>query len=124
MEYSIEHKRLMKLMLKFMESAIPPISLPLKRKGKGRPANLGYGSSMHDVVIITGYYIDDDGNGEVLFKEFDDRDSYEESKWEVNEMFEPMYDNFGDESFEEFVNWYFKLDITEQGNKKYNWLFR
>lgn len=121
MKYLISENRLMNIMEKFFHERFPNIELPLITKSSRGKGNSGWGSSMHDYTYINTRYFDQ--NGDILFIEFDDRYD-EDSKWEVNNMLEPMYDYFGEEAFEEFVKHYFGLDIKNPYSKKYNWLFR
>jgi hypothetical protein len=72
--------------------------------------------------LITTSYKDEDG--ETWFKEFDDRDLYQDSKWEINDKLELLLDTFDEEFFMDFVKHYFNIDLREKGNKKYDWVFR
>ena len=100
----------------------PELGTPLIKKNIPKISNRGYGSSLDDYYLITTSYKDEDG--ETWFKGFDDRDIYQDSKWEVNEKMELLFDIFGDELFSDFVKEYFNIDLLKKGNKKYDWLFR
>jgi len=41
----------------------------------------------------------------------------------MNNRLETMYDFFGEESVEQFFLNVHKIDISQKGNKKYNWVF-
>lgn len=122
MKYTLEQNRAFEIMKSFMLERFPVLEFPLERKRYSRKANSGYGSSMDDYYKMTIFYIDE--NGEPWFKEFDDRDNNEDSKWEVNDKLEVLYNMFGEELLAEFVKYYFDIDISERGNKKWDWLFR
>jgi len=122
MKYIVENEVLMKIMEEFFRKHFPDIELPLhvhRTTGKG---NRGYGSAMDDYTFINTYYFAQKDDEDTLFVNYDDR-YWQDNKWYVTGKFEIIYDFFGEKSFEDFVKWYFGLDITEKGNKKYNWLF-
>ena len=124
MKFIITENRIYDVMVLYLERNYPSLAIekPLKQKLRSVLANSGYGSQMDDYYKITISYIDED---EVTwFKEYDNRDSNENSKWEVNEDLENMFEIFGLENFQNFVKQYFKLDITEKGNKQWDWVFR
>ena len=122
MKYTTTKERIFRTMKNLMLEKFPILSEPLEKKIHSVPANSGYASSMHDYFKITITYKDEDG--ETWFKEYDDRDSMEDSKWEVNEGLEILFDTFGVELFQDFVKEYFGLDITDKGDKKWDWVFR
>ncbi len=98
--------------------ALSPLKTRLKLKGIG---NSGWGSSMHDYKYYdTIYYTD---NGSIMLVESDDRDSAEVSRWLVNDKLEFMYEFFGEDSVEQFFINVHKIDISQKGNKAYNWIF-
>ena len=124
MKYIITENRLYEVMKNFLNKNYPTISgpKPFRVARHASHANSGYGSSMHDYIKITLYYLDEDDT--VWFKEFDDRDTFEDSKWELNENFEYMFNMFGEENFQRFIIDHFGLNINDKGSKKYDWLFR
>jgi hypothetical protein len=65
-----------------------------------------------------------DADGEPWFKEFSDRERFEDSKWEVNEGLEFLFDVFGEDLFMDFVKHYFNINLREKGNKPWDWVFR
>lgn len=65
-----------------------------------------------------------DAGNEPWFKEFGDKDRFEESKWEVNEGLEFLFDVFGEDLFMDFVKHYFNINLREKGNKPWDWVFR
>ena len=124
MKYIITENRVYDVMFEYLKRYYPTLAVkdPLRILRKSKNANSGYGSGLDDYVKITTYYLDEDETP--WFKHFDDRDIYESSKWEVNEELETMYNMFGLGNFEKFIKQYFNLDITEKGNKEYDWVFR
>ena len=114
----------MEFMEDFFKKNFPEIELPLvikKFKGKG---NRSYGSGLDDYTWINIYYYSPDDLDNPLFIQWDDRHLYSNEKWSVDEKLEFMYDFFGENNFEEFVKWYFGLDIAKySNNKKTNWIF-
>ena len=124
MKYIITENRVYDVMFEYLKRYYPTLAVkdPLRILRKSKNANSGYGSGLDDYVKITTYYLDEDNI--YWFKHFDDRDIYESSKWEVNEELETMYNMFGLGNFEKFIKQYFNLDITEKGNKEYDWVFR
>jgi hypothetical protein len=117
-----QNLRLFKIMKNLMIEKLPELDSPLVKREIARRSNSGYGSSLDDYYKITILYKDEDG--ETWFKEFDDRDLYQDSKWEVNDKLELLLDTFDEEFFMDFVKHYFNIDLREKGNKKYDWLFR
>lgn len=124
MDYSIKHERLMNVMDNFFNETLPDIELPLVKKNKKGEGNRGYGSGLDDYIYINTYYYGQENLEEPLFINFDNNHSYSDTKWEINEKFEPIYNFFGEENFEEFIKWKFGFDITQKGTKEYNWVFR
>jgi hypothetical protein len=122
MKYEATKERILRTMKNLMLEKFPELASPLEKRTIPFLSNSGYGSGLDDYYRITTLYKDEDN--ETWFKEFDDRDSYEESKWEVNENLELLFDTFGVELFQDFVKEYFGLDLTKQGNKKWDWVFR
>lgn len=123
MDITLEEKKIMSVMKKFAETngisqIMGPFEIKLKKLGRG---NSGYGSSMHDYDYYVTEYYSEDGNL-VLIKN-DDRNQWADTKWELSESFTIMYDFFGEELFEKFFFIFNNIDITEKGNKKYNWIF-
>lgn len=119
MEYTIEQERLMQVMLKFLNNKLPDLELPLKKVSFRGTGNSGWGSSMHDYHFWTYYYMDE--NKDNWFVNFDCRQS--EEHWDVNERLEPLFLYFGEENFELFVKWLFRIDLTEDCQCKYLWFF-
>lgn len=122
MNYEITNKRLMEVMKEYMDETIEPINMPLVEKlikGKG---NKGYGSEMDDYTYINKHYLDE-VTGKIIFREYSDNYRHRYTKWDVDEMLTPLYDFFDEEAFEEFVKYYFGLNIKNRGNKENNWLF-
>lgn len=122
MKYTLKQNRAFEIMKSFMLERFPTLKFPLEKKIYSREANSGYGSSMDDYYKMTVFYIDE--NGEPWFKKFDDRDTNEDSKWEVNDKLEVLYNMFGEELLAEFIKYYFDIDILERGNKLWDWVFR
>ena len=117
-----QHLRLYKIMKNLMLERLPQLGSPLVKKTINSIGNSGYGSGLDDYYRITTLYKDADG--ETWFKHFDDRDRFEDSKWEVNEGLEFLFDVFGEDLFMDFVKHYFNINIREKGNKKWDWVFR
>lgn len=117
-----QNLRLFKIIKNLMLEKFPELELPLVKKNIPSISNRGYGSGLDDYYLITTSYKDEDG--ETWFKEFDDRDIYQESKWEVNEKMELLYDMFGEELFMDFVKHYFNINLKDKGNLKYDWVLR
>ena len=116
-----QNDRLMSGMEKFMKKTIgdvPPKLEMIRHKGKG---NSGWGSSMHDYTYYNDDYITEDGT--ILFKSYDDRYMHTDYRWDVSDKFESMYNFFGEERFENFIEWYFGFDIKNKGERKENWVF-
>ena len=105
----------------YLKMNYPTLTEPLYKKRKTGKGNSGYGSGLDDYTYINTEYIDMDD--ELWFSEYDNRHIGSETKWEVNEKLESMYNMFGEENFEMFVKQYFGFDISYKGNKKYNWYF-
>jgi hypothetical protein len=122
MKYEIKNKRLMEVIKKYMDINIQPIHLPLKRRTVSGQGNSGYGSGLDDYTYYNFYYFDET-NDEVIFTENDSRYRWNDTRWMVNPILEPLYDFFGEEPFEEFVKYHFGFDITDKGNKDLNWQF-
>lgn len=122
MKYEATKERILRTMKNLMLEKFPELASPLEERTVPSLSNSGYGSSLDDYYRITTLYKDEDG--ETWFKHFDDRDHYQDSKWEVNDGLEILYDTFGVELFQDFVKEYFGLDLTEKGNKAHDWLFR
>jgi hypothetical protein len=124
MKYIITENKINDVMFIYLKKHYPTLAVeePLRTKNHFSQGNSGYGSSMHDFTKITTHFLDEDDM--IWFKHFDDRDSSEDSKWEVNEYFEEMYNMFGEENFQSFIKEYFGFDLTKKGNKKYDWTFR
>ena len=121
MKYLITENKVYEAMELYLTRFYPTLTEPLYKKIKTGKGNSGYGSSLHDYTYINTEYVDMDD--EIWFTKYDDKNIYEESKWEVNGKLETMYNMFGEENFEMFVEQYFGFNITNKGNKKYNWLF-
>jgi hypothetical protein len=113
MKYQIDNKRLMGVMEKFMRENIGDLNPDLERR-----LIHGYNREYTNVLYI------EEVTDSALFRRFDDKYIYENVKWEVNEILQPLFDFFGDVNFEDFVMWYFEVDLTNKGNKKYNWVIR
>ena len=126
MKYTIEHNRLMEVMEDFFKKNFPEIELPLMKKNSSGKGNSGYGSGLDDYTWINRHYYspNDVGLETPIFIEWDDRHLFSNEKWSVDEKLEFIYDFFGENNFEEFVKWYFGLDIAKySNNKKTNWIF-
>jgi hypothetical protein len=103
MEYTINQERLMKVMEKYFYELYPDFKLPLE---------------VLKLPTRTSYYSED---GEPWFIEYDD--IYQtQSKWSITDKIEPIYNFFGEDAVEMFVEWFFGLNIKDKGTKKYNWL--
>lgn len=107
MNYEISEQRLIDIMKNFYETMKGE---PLPKIAKIKP---DYGG-------VNLKYLDEDGRA--LFLNYDRRYSSPDN-WEVSNIFEPIYDFFGEENFEFFIRKIYKLDIAEKGNKEYNWSF-
>jgi hypothetical protein len=121
MKYIITENKVYEAMVLYLTRFYPTLTKPLHKKIKKGKGNSGYGSSLHDYTYINTEYVDMDD--ETWFTNYDDRHIYSETKWEVNENLESMYEMFGEQYFEMFVEQYFGFNITKKENKKYNWLF-
>jgi len=124
MKYTIEQERLMKVMMKLFNQMLPDSQFPLKQKVNWRKGNSGYGSGLDDYMSATTNYID--GDGRVWFIEYGDREkgySASDSKWDVNERLMPLYEYFGEESFELFIKHLFKLDLKDMGEFSHDYTF-
>ena len=97
-----------------------PLPKIVKKNHQYFQGNSGWGSSMHDYTGMNTKYLDEDGR--VLFLNFDDR-YVSDTVWEVSDLFQPLYDFFGDETFEFFVKEVYNFNITERGKKPGNWIF-
>ena len=114
----------MNVMDKFFNESLPDIELPLVRKFRKGRGNSGYGSGLHDYTYFNDYYYGQENLEEILFVNFDERDPYSDSKWEINDKFESIFTFFGEENFQEFIKWKFGFDITQKGTKKWDYVFR
>jgi len=115
MVYTIEQERLMKVMMRFFNQMLPDFVLPLKKKVSWSKGNSGYGSRLDDYMSATTYYINDDGTWFINYDDNKKYKSFSDTKWDVNERLEPLYDYFGEENFELFVKWLFKIDLKNKG---------
>lgn len=123
MKYSVSKDRVMEVMDKFFNEEYPNIELPLVRERKTSKGNRGYGSGLDDYTYVTTYYHSANYLNDSLFIEWDDAQDFSDTKWDVHEMFEKLYNFFGVIMFEDFIKWKFGLDITVKGNKEFNWGF-
>ena len=115
----------MEVMESYFKKNYPDIVLPLiktKSSGKG---NRGYGSGLDDYTWMNiRYFSNHDVEHEhLLFADWDDNYPHSDEKWSVTPKFEPMYNIFGEQNFENFIKYYFNFDITDKMNKKVNWMF-
>jgi hypothetical protein len=110
------------LMMKLFNHMLPDFQFPLKQKVNWRKGNSGYGSRLDDYMSSTTYYINDDGT---WFINYDDKEYklFSNTKWDINERLEPLYDYFGEESFELFVKHLFKLDLKDRGVFDMDYMF-
>lgn len=122
MKLLITENKLFQTIENLLVKKFPTLSEKLFVENLKSLRNRGYGSGLDEYFVITTVYEDEDG--EKWFKNFSDSDIYEDSKWEVSDKLEFLYNIFGEEVFQSFVKHYFNIDLLEQGNKKYNWLFR
>ena len=67
------------------------------------------------------YNIYTNKNSKILFVEH--IDELENHRWEVDDIFEPMFKIFGLENFEHFIINKFGLDINNKKGFKYDWYF-
>lgn len=122
MKFSITEDKLISVMFLYAKKNIPQVTEPfetkLKKLGRG---NSGYGSSMHDYDYYVTRYYSNDGN--IILEEHDDRNIHENTKWELTESLEGMYDFFGEESIEKFFLVVHGINLKNKGNKKYDWTF-
>ena len=122
MQYSIPNDKLIDVMLKFLKDLNFFSDSPtLEKKVQWGEGNSGYGSEMQDYRFTTTYYYD--SNGKLVFKEYSDRNPTSEVRWMVDEDFEPLFDFFGEEVFELFIERFYGLDIKNKGDKDMNWIF-
>lgn len=121
MKYIITENKIYEAMEMYLKMYYPMLTEPLHQKRITGKGNSGYGSGLDDYTYINVEYVDMDD--EAWFGKYDDRYIYSDSKWEVNGKLETMYNMFGEENFEMFVKQYFNFNITDKGNKKYNWYF-
>lgn len=122
MKYIIPKGSLMKTMKFFMDKHIGKFELPLhieKSKGQG---NKGWGSKWDDYTYVNVRYFTDELEDN-LFTKFDDNYIYSDCKWQVNEVFEPLYNFFGEQNFEDFIQWHFGFNIRDKRGKDCNWNF-
>ena len=121
MDFKISEGKLFAVMKVYYESRMKePLPEIVKKSYSYFSGNSGWGSSMHDYTGMNTKYLD--GDGRVLFLHFDNRFA-SDSTWEVNDIFQSLYDFFGEETFEFFVKKVYNLDITEKGKKAGNWVF-
>jgi hypothetical protein len=114
--------RLYKIMKNLMLERLPHLESPLVKKTIPSIDSRSGIVDLDDFNKKTTLYKDADG--EPWFKEFDDKDRFEESKWEVNEGLDFLFDVFGEDLFMDFVKHYFKINLREKGNKNWDWVFR
>jgi len=120
MKYLITENKIYEAMELYIKMNYPTLLEPLHRKRITGRGNSGYGSGLDDYTYINTEYIDI--NDEPWFGEYDDRHRQSDTKWELNEKFESMYNIFGEQNFEMFIKQYFGFDIADKGNKEYNWI--
>lgn len=96
---------------------IPPLEIE-RKIGRG---NRGYGSGMDDYTFITKFYKTEEG--EEVFREYDGNYPHSNSRWNVNDRMSEFYEWFGEENFENFIEWYYGIDIKNKFNREHNWLF-
>jgi len=112
----------MEVMKQYMQKNMPDIELPLIKKKTTGKGNRGYGSGLDNYIYINIAYLDQ-GENDTVFEEWSDSYIWKDHRWSVNPKLEPLYDFFGEELFEDFVKWYFTLDIRNKGSKDLNWVF-
>lgn len=108
---------------KMFNQELSDVELPLIKKRRMGRGNRGYGSSLDDYTYINYFYYSDHDHEDPIFIEWDDNHLGSDEKWTVNDRLEIIYNFFGESKFEDFIKWKFGLDITNKGNKKYNWTF-
>jgi len=120
MKHTIQQERLMKVMKKYFYDLYPDFELPFTIERTSGKGNSGYGSGLDDYTYYNISYLSEDG--EPWFIKYDDRYNHTMTKWSVTDKIQPIYDFFGDEAVEMFVEWFFGLNIRNKGTKEYNWL--
>jgi hypothetical protein len=120
MKYIITENKVYEAMVLYLTRFYPTLTEPLHKKIKKGKGNSGYGSGLDDYTYLNTEYVDMDD--EPWFTTYDDRYIYSNTKWEVNENLESMYNIFGEENFEMFIKQYFGFNITDKGNKIHNWM--
>ena len=117
-----QNLRLYKIMKNLMLERLPQLGTPLVKKTIQSIDSRSGIVDLDDFHKKTKLY--NDADGEPWFKEFSDKDRFEESKWEVNEGLEFLFDVFGEDLFMDFVKHYFNINLREKGNKPWDWVFR
>ena len=122
MKFIITESKLIDIIMDYAKKNYPSITKPLKTELKvlGR-GNSGWGSQMHDYTYyVTEYWSSD---GVKVLEEYDNGDRHSDTKWYVNEEFEPIYSLFGLEPFQNFFLKVHNIDLTKKGSKKDDWMF-
>jgi hypothetical protein len=127
---SISENRLFKVMENFMLLNFETLSEPLevnKTIGKGNNTPMSgvimFGSdSRYDYFYYVKEY-SEPVSKETWFWEYSDNNPHIYNKWMVNEKMEIMYEMFGEELFEDFVLYYFNIDLRNKGGKSEDWSF-
>lgn len=120
--FEISEDKLIQVMMLYAEKYHPELTYKFNTKLKvaGR-GNSGWGSQMHDYTYyVTEYWSSD---GVKVLEEYDNRDRHSDTKWYVNEEFEPIYTLFGLEAFQNFFLKVHNIDLTKKGNKRDDWMF-
>ena len=111
--------RLIRSMKRYVETFFPTISDPLKKET--HEYSVGY--SRGQLNNIRTYIIYLDKNDDIVITEHLFSSPVFSARFYVLESLEPMYNMFGEETFEEYFRQVHGIDISEKNGFKYNWLF-
>ena len=122
MKFIITESKLIDIIMDYAKKNYPSITKPLETELKfAGSGNSGWGSQMHDYTYyVTEYWSSD---GVKVLEEYDNGDRHSDTKWYVNEEFEPIYSLFGLEPFQNFFLKVHNIDLTKKGSKKDDWMF-
>ena len=122
MNYTISKQRLVEVMKKFYEETNKkPLPIINRISRRTHTFNKGYGSPMHDYITFSFEYIDE--NDKTLFLKNGEPPRFLTANWYVSDQLESLYNFFGEEEFEMFVEIVYKLDIRNAEEYDSNWVF-
>ncbi len=114
------NERAMKMMERYLRSEYAELSSELYRKNFWGKGNKGYGSSMDDYnYCVTSHYNSNDDRK--LFLEYSSNHPSSDTNWIIDDVFESLYDVFGEKLLVEFIYWFFNIDLNKPKNDKYGW---